>query len=184
MERFHFNLLHKTFIDQERVKNVKFFSLLQGILLLLIFAVIAVILTYLEIFVLNSRLDIVKNEIKNLKNEINSQKDMIILKKNLKTKMDVLNPFVDFDINLTKLIKKANRLVDNYVGDIQISSYSRESDGSLGVIMFVNNIDINQIKKILLSDKDVKDVFVRNVTFNDKENKYSIVLRIFLNDEN
>jgi hypothetical protein len=178
--QFRFNLLKKTIAELKEKEEKKDNSFLISSAILFSFVVFALSLFYIETYVVDRQLLEKESMLTKYRNDINQRNGIVDLKHKLYLKMLALDPIIDFDINLSNLISKANALINQYNNEIKISLYSRESDGSLGLIFSTGALDITRIVNILENNVDVSQVVIRNISYEAIESTYIVNLRIYL----
>jgi hypothetical protein len=145
--------------------------------LLIFFAVFLFsVLTLLKSFLVDPNLERVENNIKLLDAQIESFNDVRRLNGELFIKSRALEPILDRDVEVTRVLELESQIVNEFPNLIEVNSYGRSGDGAFAMGFNINTVEqVSQVIEFLRNQSDVISIFLNSVSWREGQNKQALV---------
>lgn len=143
-------------------------TLLYSVILVVFGMILFFATTLIRIILVEPNLEIVKRNQVVVENQINEFNEIKKLNGELFIKARALDPILDKDVEVTKILELEANIKNQFPNLIEINDYSRESGGQFSISFVINDVNrIDEILEFLNSKENVEDVFVKSLSFVD-----------------
>ncbi len=177
---FSFNLVPPKTKEELVVLEERDNSILYSFLLVFFSMFIYFVLTLIQTFIINQRIDQGTNQIVQQESSFSAYDEIKRIKGELITKGELLEPVLKKDIKLTEVLDLANQItVDNPT--VHVTTYSRESTGEFVLTFSVPDIPTaSTLVEYLNKNEELQSVFARNIQYIQNDTEVSATISFSL----
>lgn len=157
-------------------------TVLYSFILIFSSAIVFFILTLLDAALVKPAQQNVATQITGLESQLTNFREIKTKNGELFIKSRALEPLLEKDIKLSKLIDLADKLVTSQGDSIQVINYKRETTGEFVLTLSLGTFDkVETVVTQLVAEGNISDIFLRTIGRDTNVNRISMVVSFNIN---